>query len=374
MHFSPFSGIIFTVGTRWRLRFAATFLFGTYCISQGMVRVCPFANLLIGPWLEFEPSAIEQFWPNAERFTDVWAMTYFCKATCSLLAIYRVMEAIFQQNSSWVADFIFRPVVMPVFEELWRSGVVHVLHNWFFLFGHYHTLSTLQPGIVIFPWSQTSRKLGINSVSHQPTDPGSIAIVGLHRTVYEWGTSYCVVLPRSSLVFHPTCWQFLRHNSGRFLAQLQLRRGISLPMLGLFAGTISPFSFTLDSIVDKVIYIDCVLRRCYTSIRQLATPFSSLQSLACLCIMNFQLADGANPGPDYLGSTDECLGPGGNSSADNGTSMSWLLPVLCSVISLFATWVVRKWWNFCHQRLPWRELIMPHLGQHLTASAVRTIV
>ena len=183
MHFSPFSGIIFTVGTRWRLRFAATFLFGTYCISQGMVRVCPFANLLIGPWLEFEPRAIEQFWPNAERFTDVWAMTYFCKATCSLLAIYRVMEAIFQQNSSWVADFIFRPVVMPVFEELGRSGVVHVLHNWFFLFGHYHTLSTLQPGIVIFPWSQTSRKLGINSVSHQPTDPGSIAIVGLNRTV-----------------------------------------------------------------------------------------------------------------------------------------------------------------------------------------------
>ena len=139
VHFSPFPGIIFTVGTRWRLRFAATFLFGTYCISQGMVRVCPFANLLIGPWLEFEPSAIEQFWPNAERFTDVWAMTYFYKATCSLLAIYRVMEAIFQQNSSWVADFIFRPVVMPVFEELWRSGVVHVLHNWFFLWALSHS-------------------------------------------------------------------------------------------------------------------------------------------------------------------------------------------------------------------------------------------
>jgi len=60
-----------------------------------MVRVCPFANLLIGPWLEFEPSATEQFWPNAERFTDVWVLTYFCMATCSLLAIYRVLEAIF---------------------------------------------------------------------------------------------------------------------------------------------------------------------------------------------------------------------------------------------------------------------------------------
>jgi len=97
VHFSTFSGIIFTVGTRCRLRFAATFLFWTYCISQGIVRVCPFANLLIGPWLKFEPSAIEQFWPNAEPFTDVWAMTYFCTATCSFLAIYRLMEANFQQ-------------------------------------------------------------------------------------------------------------------------------------------------------------------------------------------------------------------------------------------------------------------------------------
>ena len=344
--FSTFSGIIFTVGTRCRLRFAATFLFWTYCISQGIVRVCPFANLLIGPWLKFEPSAIEQFWPNAEPFTDVWAMTYSCTATCSSLAIYRLMEANFQQYSCWDADFIFQPVVLRVCGEPRSSGVVHVLHNWFSAFGNYHISRTLQPGSVIFPWSQTSRKLGINSISHQPTDSGSITFVGLHRTVYEWGTSYCVVLPRSSFVLHSTCWQFLRHNSGKFLAQLQLRRGISLPMLGLLAGTISPFSFTSDSIVDKVSYIDCVFRRCYTSIQQLAAQCSSLQLLACLCVMSFQLADGANPGPDYLGSTDECLGPGGDSPADNSTSMSWFLPVLCSVISLFATWVVRKWWEF----------------------------
>ena len=264
-----------------------------------------------GPWLEFEPSAIEQFWPNAERFTDVWAMTYFCTATCSLLAIYRLMKANFQQFFCWVADFIFQPVVMQVCGELQRSSVVHVQQNWFFALRNYHSFRPLQPGSVIFPWSQTSRELGINSVSCQPTDSGSIAIVGLYR-----------------------------------MAQLQLRCGISQPMLGHFAGTVSPFSFTVDSIVGKVIYIDCVFRRCYTSIQQLARPCSSLQPWACLCIMSFQLADGANPGPDYLGSTDECLGPGGDSSADNGTSMSWLLPVLCSVISLFATWVVRKWWEF----------------------------
>jgi hypothetical protein len=78
-----------------------------------MVRVCPFAIFLIGPWLEIDPSANEQFWlneqfgPNAERFTDVWALTYFCMATCSLLAIHRLMEANFQKYFCWVADFMF---------------------------------------------------------------------------------------------------------------------------------------------------------------------------------------------------------------------------------------------------------------------------
>ena len=216
VHFSTFPGTIFTVGTRCRLRFAATFLFWTYCISQGIVRVCPFANLLIGPWLEIEPSAIEQFQPNAERFTDVWAMTYFCTAPCSLLAIYSLMEANFQQFFCWVTDFIFRPVVMQVFGELRRSGVVHVLHNWFSGFGNYHIFRTLQPESVILQWRQTSRELGINGVSYQPTDSGSIAIVGLYRTIYEWGTTHCVVLLRSWFDFHSTYCQFVRHNSGRF--------------------------------------------------------------------------------------------------------------------------------------------------------------
>ena len=170
--------------------------------------------------------------------------------------------------------------------------------------------------------------------------------MGLYRTICEWGTNHCVVLLRSWFVFHSTYCHFVRHDSGRFLAQLQLRCGIFLPMLGHFAGTVSPFSFIVGSIVDKVIYMDCVFRHCYTLIQQMVGQCSSLQPWVCLCLMSFQLADGANPGPDYLGSTDECLGPGGDSYANNGTSMSWLLPVLCSAISLFATWMVRKWWKF----------------------------
>ena len=62
--------------------------------------------------------------------------------------------------------------------------------------------------------------------------------------------------------------------------------------------------------------------------------------------LSFRLADGADPGPDYLGSSNECLGPGGDPSANNGASMSWLVPFLCSAINLFVTWVLRKWWKF----------------------------
>ena len=101
----------------------SSYPFRTYCISQGMVRVCPFAIFLIAPWLEIDPSTSEQFWlneqfgPNAERFTDVWALTYFCMATCSLLAIHRSLEANFQQYFCWVVDFMFQQVVLQVRRE-----------------------------------------------------------------------------------------------------------------------------------------------------------------------------------------------------------------------------------------------------------------
>ena len=82
--------------------------------------------------------------------------------------------------------------------------MVHALHIWFSAFGNYHISRTLQPGNVIFQWSQTARKLGFNGLSYQPTDSGSIAIVGLHRTVYEWGnlTASSFRGPRSFFTRH----------------------------------------------------------------------------------------------------------------------------------------------------------------------------
>ena len=233
--------------TLWTL-LCSSYPFRTYCISQGMVRVCPFAIFLIAPWLEIDPSANEQFWlneqfgPNAERFTEVWALTYFCMATCSLLAFRRSLEANFQQYFCWVVDFMFQQVVLQVRRELQRSSVVRALHDWFCTFGNCHIVRTLQTGSVSSQCSQTPKQLGINGDSCQSTDSGSIAILGLYRTICEWGTIHSVVLLRAWFDFHSTCGQFVRPDSGRFLAQLRLRCGSFLPMLGYFAGTFFPFS------------------------------------------------------------------------------------------------------------------------------------
>ena len=53
----------------------------------------------------------ELFGPNAERFTDVWTLTYFHMAICSLLAVHRSLEANFKQYFCWVVNFMFQRVV-----------------------------------------------------------------------------------------------------------------------------------------------------------------------------------------------------------------------------------------------------------------------
>ena len=143
-------------------------------------------------------------------------------ATCSLLAIHRLMEANFQQYFCWVVDFMVQQVVLQVCRELQRSSVVRALHDWFCTLGNCHIVRTLQTGSVFSQWSQTWKELGIDGDSCQPTDSGSIAIVSLYRTICEWETFHCVVLPRSWFDFHSTCSQFVRSDSGRFFAQLRV--------------------------------------------------------------------------------------------------------------------------------------------------------
>ena len=98
--FPPFSGIIFTVGTRWRLRFAATFLFWTYCISQGMVRVCPFADFLSVPgWnlIQVQSSNLRQMrivllmsgrWPIfARQLALYWSFIVYWRQIFSSISV-----------------------------------------------------------------------------------------------------------------------------------------------------------------------------------------------------------------------------------------------------------------------------------------------
>ena len=142
--------------------------------------------------------------------------------------------------------------------------------------------------------------------------------------------------------------------------------------VGLLRRYCFPFSFTLDSIVDKVIYIDCGCRHCCASIQRMVGRRSSLRLWAFLCLMSFHLADGANPGPDHLGSTDECLGPGRDSSIALRCHGWYRFFVQRSVC--LSLWYVGSGGIFGHQQLPWRKLVMVHLGQHSIVSTVRTIV
>ena len=153
--------------TRCRLRFAATFLFWTYCISQGMVRVCPFANLLIGPWLEFDPSAIEQFWLHAERFTDALGDDLFLHGNLLFIGhlsfiggeVFSSISVGSQTSffSRWLCKF-----VESFSDQVWFTSCIFG----FSLMGTITFFRTLQPGSEILPWRQTSKRSLVSIASH----------------------------------------------------------------------------------------------------------------------------------------------------------------------------------------------------------------
>jgi len=181
-----------------------------------------------------------------------------------------------------------------------------------------------------------------NVDSSWPTDSGDFAVWGLCRTVCECGTTCWAAIFRHWFDIHATCSQFVRPHSGSFWALWELRGEIFLTSLGHLAAAF-PFPFPHNSVVEKVIYMDCVCCHSYTFTNRPVGHRFSWPHWAILCLVGLQLADGANQGPDCLDSADECLWPGRDPSADNSAPMSWLLPVFCSAVSLFVTWVLRTW-------------------------------
>ena len=189
-----------------------------------MVRACSFTNLRIGPWGKFEPSAIEQFWPNTEPFADVWPLTYFCMATCSLLAIHRSMEANFQQYFCWVVDFIFQQVffcksVESFSVQLWFAPFMIV--SAFRELSHCPKFANEKCFFSVEPNIEAS----LLSTATQQT-PG-ISQLWVSTGLSISGKQYhCVGLLRSWLDFYSMCSQFVSPDSGEFLAQLRFRCGI----------------------------------------------------------------------------------------------------------------------------------------------------
>ena len=335
-------------------------IFRAYSISQGMFRVCPFSILalvwpfaffLMGRWLEIDPSTSEQFcWRDpsgldAERFTDFWAFTWFCMTTDSPSAIHCSLDANFQQFFSRVVDFMALQVVLQVRRELQRLSEFQVLRDWFISLVNSRIACKMQT-VKSFPrWIPTSTHPGIEGNLYQPTNSGDIAVWGLCKTVCECETTCWATVFRRWFDIHATCSQFVRPRSGSFWALWELRGEIFLTLLGPLAA-VFPFPFPHNSAVEGSIYMDCICCHRYTSTNRPNGHRFSLPHWTILCLVGLQLADGANQGPDCLDSADECLWPGRDPPADNSAPMSWLLPVFCSAVNLFVTWVLRTWWNF----------------------------
>ena len=136
------------------------------------------------------------------------------------------------------------------------------------------------------------------------------------------------------------------HTQGNFVlkALWELRSEIFLTLLGRLA---TAFSSCLqhNNVVEKIGFMDCVCAVVTFTDRTVKHHFN-LPRWTIFCLVSLRTADGINQGPECLDSADECLWPGRDQPTGSSGPMSWLLPIFCSAVVLFVTWVFRTWWNF----------------------------
>ena len=261
------------------------------------------------------------------------------------LAILCSLDAIFQQFFSRVVDFIFLRVVLQVHRELQRLSEFQVLHDWFSSLVNRRTVSKIQTLKILPQWIPRLTRPGIEGILHHRADFGNIAVWSLWRTVCECGTTCWAALFRHWFDIHAKYSQFTHSHSRKFWALWELRSGNFLTSLGYLAATFS-FHLQHNNVVEKISYMDCVCCRRYILTSRTVRHRFSLPRWTILCLVGLQMADGTSQGPDCLDSADECLWPGRDPPADNNGPMSWLLPIFCSAVVLFVTWVFRTWWIF----------------------------
>ena len=229
--------------------------------------------------------------------------------------------------------------------ELQRLSEFQVLHDWFSSLVNRRTVSKIQTLKILPQWIPRLTRPGIEGILHHPADFGDIAVWRLWRTVCECGTTCWAALFRHWFDIHAMYSQFMHSHSRNFWALWELRSGNFLTSLGYLAATFS-FHLQHNNVVEKISYVDCVCCRRYILTGRTVRHRFSLERWTILCLVGLQMADGTSQGPDCLDSADECLWTGRDPPADNNGQMSWLLPIFCSAVVLFVTWVFRTWWNF----------------------------
>ena len=179
-----------------------TVISSAYSISQGMSRVCsfpflvlvlPFANFLLGRWLEIYPSTSRQFCGcdpsglDSEPSTDCWAFTWFCMTTSLPSASHCLLDEIFQQFFSRVVDFMFLQVVLQVRRESQFLSKFQVLQDWFSSLVNSHTVRKIQVLKILPQWFPMLTRPGIEDILQRSADSGNVAAWSLCRAICECG-------------------------------------------------------------------------------------------------------------------------------------------------------------------------------------------
>ena len=235
-------------------------------------------------------------------------------------------------------------VVLKVCRELQRLSESQVLHGWFSFLVNSRTIRKIQTLEILPQSSPMLARPGIEGFLHHPADSRDITVWSLCRTICECEATCWAAFLRHWFDIHTTYSQFMCSHSRKFWALWELRSGIFLTLLGHLA---TAFSFRLqhNNVVEKIGFMDCVCCRRYIFTDRTVKHRFSLPRWTIFCLVSLQTVDGTNQGPECLDGADECLWPGRDQTKGSSGPMSWLLPIFCSAVVLFFTWVFRTWWN-----------------------------
>ena len=305
-------------------------------------------HALVGSLLKHNLSGLKNriIGPNVGSFTAFWIWACFCMATCTLLPGGHFMGVNLKRYLFWTVSSFFLQAFLQVCREFQPASVEQFLHYRFIASGDGSMVHAMQFGSVFLLRRRACQQLEANCAPRLPTYSGTLTIANFHRSSYESKAIKGSVFWLSGLGFSLKGRRVSRSVAEKFWVTLRCKVGKFQQFLQKFSGNPFPILFAFDRAVDKVFYQDSGLCRFCVYVQRLLGWCACLQCWPILYFVKFQLAGGADLGPYFMDSASGCPWPGSEPSARNEASMSWLVPLLCSALCLFFTWVLQKWWKF----------------------------